>query len=168
MLRGDDEAMRRLHAAGARPPAQEKTQRAPSLAELAKSMSDLRPMLCVRDMAETIAWYQAIGFQLAGSHGEGGVMDWASLCFGKTEIMIVPSPTPTSSLSLWINTDRIDDLYALLKQRQLERAQAVLEGKTVEGPEVNFTQDLYTAFYGQREFCVRDPNGVDINFAQAL
>jgi uncharacterized glyoxalase superfamily protein PhnB len=82
--------------------------------------------------------------------------------------MLVPSATPTSSLSLWINTDRIDDLYALLKQRQLERAQAVLEGKTVEGPEVNFTQDLYTAFYGQREFCVRDPNGVDINFAQAL
>jgi ankyrin repeat protein/catechol 2,3-dioxygenase-like lactoylglutathione lyase family enzyme len=168
MLRGDQEAMRRLHAAGARPPAHEKTKRTPSLAELARSMTNLRPMLCVRDMAETIAWYQAIGFELAGSHGEGGVLDWASLCFGKTEIMLVPSATPTSSLSLWINTDRIDDLYAVLKQRQLERAQAVLDGETVEGPEVKFTQDLYTAFYGQREFCLRDPNGVDINFAQSL
>jgi ankyrin repeat protein/catechol 2,3-dioxygenase-like lactoylglutathione lyase family enzyme len=168
MLRGDDEAMRRLHAAGARPPTHEKTERTPSLAELAKSMTNLRPMLGVRDMAETIAWYQAIGFELAGSHGEGGVLDWASLSFGQTEIMLVPSPTPTSSLSLWINTDRIDDLYTVFKQRQLERAQAVLEGETVEGPDVKFTQDLYTAFYGQREFCVRDPNGVDVNFAQAL
>jgi hypothetical protein len=71
-------------------------------------------------------------------------------------------------LSLWIYTDRLDDLYALLKQRQLERARAVLAGQPTDAPEVRFTVDLYTAFYGQREFGILDPNGVELTFAQPV
>jgi uncharacterized glyoxalase superfamily protein PhnB len=33
---------------------------------------------------------------------------------------------------------------------------------------VQFTGDLYTAFYGQREFSIRDPNGVVLNFYQPV
>jgi len=35
-------------------------------------------------------------------------------------------------------------------------------------PEVRFTLDLHTAFYGQREFGIVDPNGVHLMFAQAV
>ena len=86
--------------------------------------------------------------------------------------MFVPSTVPwrsqASGTSLWFRTDQIDDLYAHLKQRQLERARAALTGEVTSAPEVRFTLDLHTAFYGQREFGIVDPNGVHLMFAQAV
>lgn len=99
-------------------------------------------------------------------------MDWASLSFGDAEIMLVPAHepwhTPTAGLSLWIATERLDDLYAILKRHQLERARAALTGLALDTPEVRFTLDLHTAFYGQREFGIRDPNGVELMFSQPV
>jgi catechol 2,3-dioxygenase-like lactoylglutathione lyase family enzyme len=129
-------------------------------------------MLAVPDLEATIAWYRAVGFELQGSHdGESGV-DWASLKLGAAEIMFVPSGETwrgrTTGLSLWMRTERLDDLYAHLQRQQLARAAAVLAGKTPERPEVRFRADLYTAFYGQREFSIEDPNGVELCFYQPL
>lgn len=59
-------------------------------------------------------------------------------------------------------------MYAILEQRQLERVRAALAGDPVDAPEVRFTVDLYTAFYGQREFGIRDPNGVTLYFYQPM
>jgi uncharacterized glyoxalase superfamily protein PhnB len=44
----------------------------------------------------------------------------------------------------------------------------MLAGETSDAPDVRFTLDLYTAFYGQREFGIRDPNGVELMFAQSI
>jgi hypothetical protein len=33
---------------------------------------------------------------------------------------------------------------------------------------MRFTADLHTAFYGVREFGMRDPNGIELMFAQPL
>lgn len=172
MLRGDQEAMRRLHAAGARapePPAWAESSSV-SLSSLAASMTSIRPMIGVPDVDGTVAWYQSIGFELRGSHAEDGKMNWAAMGFGQAILMFTSSrdgqryhETP---LSLWIDTDRLDDLYATLKTRQLARARALLQGASTDIPEVRFTADLYTAFYGQREFGIRDPNGVELMFAQ--
>ena len=68
---------------------------------------------------------------------------------------------------MWIRTDRIDDIYAYLKAKQLARARAVLDGEAVTTLNVRFAVDLHTAFYGQREFGVIDPNGVHVMFAQS-
>jgi ankyrin repeat protein/catechol 2,3-dioxygenase-like lactoylglutathione lyase family enzyme len=172
MLRGDREAMKRLHAAGARQPKPLAAPRRQTPSELAASIGKLTPMLGVPDMEATVAWYRSIGFELAGSHGEGGRMDWASLTFGDAEIMFIPSGEAwresTSGLSLWIQTERLDELYSIFKQWQLERARAALAEEATDVPEVRFTADLYTAFYGQREFGIRDPNGVDLYFCQPL
>lgn len=172
MLRGDREAMRRLHYAGARepqPPARPSTE---VLSSFGASIDKLTPMLGVPDIEATVAWYRAIGFELKGSHGDQGRMDWASVSLGDAEIMFCTSSEPwrqpTFGLSLWIGTSRLDDLYSLLKQRQLERAQAALAGQTTDAPELRFTADLYTAFYGQREFGIRDPNGVELMFTQPV
>ena len=171
MLRGDREAMRILHAAGAREPAPLETP-VESPAALAKSIGKLSPMLGVADVRATVDWYRSIGFELTGVHEEDGRMDFAAVQFGSAEIMFSPSSDawrkPTSALSIWIQTDRLDDLYAVLKGRQLERSRAMLAGSESSVPEVRFRTDLYTAFYGQREFCILDPNGVDINFYQAV
>ena len=172
MLRGDQEAMRRLYAAGARQPALPDPTPPEALASLGASIRGLTPMLAVPDLEATVAWYQAAGFELTGSHREEGKMDWASVSLGQAEIMFIPTGDPwhkpTSGLSLWIRTDRLDDLYAVLKRQQLERAHAALAGDAMDTPEVQFTLDLHTAFYGQREFGIRDPNGVELMFTQPL
>lgn len=172
MLRGDEDAMRRLHAAGARaaiPPADADTE---AVAEPGRSVQRLTPMLTVPDMAATVAWYVALGFTLTGSHGEDGVLDFAEVSLGKAVIMFVPSgdarQAAAHGISLWLHTDRLDALYARLKKRQLARARARLAGEATDIPEIKFTADLYTAFYGQREFGIRDPNGVELMFFQPL
>jgi len=172
MLRGDQKAMRRLHAAGAKmPPVSPPPDREP-IPELAASVSELTPMLGVPDLNATVSWYQSIGFELAASHEEGGRIDWAEVRFGHARIMFVPSTVPwrenTAALSLWMRTNRLDDLYAGLKRRQLERARAVLAGEAPADSLIRFQGDLYTAFYGQREFCIRDPNGIELMFFQPL
>ena len=173
MLGGDREAMRLLDAAGARKPQSlESSPREATPSQLAASIRKLTPMLGVADIEATVAWYRAIGFELAGSHGEDGKMDWASVTFGDAEIMFVPSGDAargqTAGLSLWIRTDRLDDVYSQLKRLQIERARALLTGEATDAPEVCFKLDLYTAFYGQREFGIRDPNGLELMFYQPL
>jgi ankyrin repeat protein len=172
MLRGDPEAMRILHAAGAREPEPREPPRRETPSSLAASIKRLTPMLAVPDLEATVAWYRAVGFELAESHGEDGKLDYACLTLGAAALMLVPSGVPwrepTARLSLWIYTDRLDDLYALLKERQLERSRAALAGTATDAPDMRFTLDLHTAFYGQREFGVRDPNGVELMFAQPV
>jgi ankyrin repeat protein len=171
MLRADWDAMRRLHAAGAKMPAftEPVTE---SSAPPAASIRKLTPMFGVPDMERTIAWYQSIGFELVGSHGEDGRMRWACARLGTAEIMFVPSDVPwrdgTAGLSVWIYTDRIDDIYAQLKRRQMQRSRAVLTDESTSLIDVPFVLDLHTAFYGQREFGIRDPNGIHLMFAQGI
>jgi catechol 2,3-dioxygenase-like lactoylglutathione lyase family enzyme len=170
MLRGDERAMRMLHAAGASLPTIEEPP--PGSKDAVASISRATAMLSVTDVAATVAWYRAIGFELAGSHGEGERLDWASVTLGDAEVMFTASGHPWRSVvqgvSLWFRTDRLDDLYAVLRHRALERARDLLTGAAHGAPAIRFTGDLYTAFYGQREFSIRDPNGVDVNFFQPI
>jgi hypothetical protein len=172
LLRGDREAMRRLHAAGAKEPESSDAPSAKTESDVRSSIESLTPMLGVPDVEATVSWYQLVGFELVGSHGEDGGMDWARVKFGNAEVMFTSSTDPwhepTKGLSLWIGTSRLDDLYAALKSRQLEYANASLATDADDTPQVRFTVDLYTAFYGQREFGIRDPNGIELMFAQPV
>ncbi len=171
MLRGDEEAMRRLRAAGAQLP---KTVDGSSfharMVELAASVTRVDAMIRVPDVRATIAWYRAIGFELEGQHEANGYLDWAGLSFGRSYLMLVPSERTITErdVSLWFMTDRVDDLYQPLKQRQLDRASALLAGAAPESPEVRFRQDLHDSFYGLREFTIVDLNGYELTFAQEL
>jgi catechol 2,3-dioxygenase-like lactoylglutathione lyase family enzyme len=169
MLRGDQEAMRRLDAAGAKAPVRsESVKTEASQADLGRSIGKLTPSLGVLDMEATIRWYTSIGFKLDSSHENEGKLDWAQVSFGDATVSMSPSTEPTRGLSLWIGTDRIDDLYGRLKQQQLDRARAVLAGETPEIPEVQFAEDLYTAFYGLRQFSIRGSSGVTLVFVQPV
>ncbi len=61
-----------------------------------------------------------------------------------------PSTEQRSEADLYILTDNVDDLYRRLK----DRVQVVVE--------------LYDAFYGMREFIIRDFNGFWITFGQPI
>ena len=169
MLRGDRDAMRILRSAGA-PVPRTASLGAIDAAAVAKSVRQLGPMLAVRDMAESLGWYRALGFEVVATNGEGRDIDWAELRLGDTSLMLVPSGgqwrDQAAGISLWFRTDRLDDFHALCKQRQMEHAVAVMEGRPAPPPPVKFRTDLHTAFYGQREFSIEDPSGYDLNFCQ--
>jgi len=172
MLRDDREAMRILHAAGASVPRRSGQKAGAATTDLGKSVRSLEPMLVVRDMSATIAWYRSLGFELVATNGEEGNIDWAEVRLGAATMMFVPAGElwrdRAAGMSLWFRTDRLDDLYALCRRRQLDHAASALEGAGPAAPAVKFRTDLYTAFYGQREFSIEDPNGYDLNFYQPL
>jgi hypothetical protein len=171
MLRGDLEAMRRLHAAGAQAPSAGSSAPASTtdLAGLAGSTRKLVPMIMVPDIAKALAWYLSIGFKERARFGEDGVLNFALISFGGAEVMLNIHGTPgRQPVSLWFYTDRIDELYRLLQARQFTAAQAALAGdsSTYEATAVEFIEDLYEPFYGGREFGIRDPNGYELYFMQ--
>jgi ankyrin repeat protein/catechol 2,3-dioxygenase-like lactoylglutathione lyase family enzyme len=171
MLRGDEQAMRRLRAAGANAPA---PRDGPAfderIAALRKSVIRVDVMLEVADIQASIAWYQSVGFELGGTYGDGGEPNWAGLFFGNAYFMLVPGASAADGrdVSFWIHTSRVDDVYQLLKDRQLERAQSILDGQMPAFPEARFQQDIHNAFYGNREFTIVDPDGYELTFAQAI
>jgi ankyrin repeat protein/catechol 2,3-dioxygenase-like lactoylglutathione lyase family enzyme len=171
MLRGDEEAMRRLKAAGAKVPKQPDGPGFEArVSALAASVKKVDPMISVPDVRATVEWYRSIGFELEGQYEIDSDAAWAGLSLGGCFLMLVPAGTKnaTREVSFWLRTDRVDDLYQLLKRRQLERASAVLAGASPEIPEARFTADIHDTFYGEREFTIVDLNGYELNFAQAL
>lgn len=171
MLRGDEQAMHRLKAAGAKEPKPTAGSDFPArVSALAASITTLQPMMRVPNVRETVEWYRAIGFELEGAHEIDTDAGWAGVSFGGAYLMFVPRGTANADreVSFWLMTNRIDDLYNALKSRQLERATAVMTGATPEFPEARFTGDIHDTFYGQREFSIVDLNGYELNFAQPL
>jgi ankyrin repeat protein len=170
MLRGDTEAMRRLRAAGAVAPEPRAEQSFDErIGALRKNVKRVDVMLTVTDIRASMAWYQSIGFELGGTYGDGEP-NWAGLFFGPVNFMLVPGKIERKprDVSFWIFTDRVDDIYRMLKDRQLERARLILDGKTPALPEARFQQDLHNAFYGNREFTIADPDGYQLTFAQGI
>ena len=170
MLGGDQEAMRRLKAAGAREPTPSAERDYP-MSSLASSVKRLAPMISVPDVRATVEWYKSIGFELEGAFEEEGVVNWAGVYFGGAYLMLVPSRDETvrrHDVHFWLYTNRVDDLYQAFKQRQLERASEELAGKSSSLPPARFQGDIYNAFYGQREFTIVDPNGYELTFSQPI
>src|SRR5262245_11245554 len=95
MLRGDLEAVRRLHAAGAKAPTGATAPpSAADLAAFAGSTRKLVPMIMVPDIAKALAWYVSIGFKELTRFGEGGVLNFAMISFGGAEVMLNIHGTP--------------------------------------------------------------------------
>jgi ankyrin repeat protein len=166
MLRSDREAMSRLHAAGATPP---KTTAPSSLrasmAKLADSIKKGVPMITVPDVARTLEWYASIGFKELARYEDDGLVNFGMVSFGNAELMLNMHGKPgPHDASLWFYTDQIDNLYRLLKSRQLDAAQAALTGQPGDRDGIEFEQDIEDMFYGARQFCIRDLNGYELYF----
>lgn len=112
------------------------------------------PMIHVPDVSATVDWYTSIGFKLIRHNEEDGEINWAKLLFGNSELMINAggkrSDNHRRDVDLYITTDNVDDLYRRLKGR------------------VQVVEDIYNAFYGMREFIIRDINGFWVTFGQPV
>lgn len=171
MLRGDEQAMSRLKAAGAKEPkVRTESVFETRIAGLTASVTTVHSMVRVPNVRETVDWYRGIGFQLEGEHELDTEAAWAGMSLGGAYVMFVSRGNANAEreVSFWFRTNRIEDLYDALRGRQLERAKAVMAGAAPQIPEARFTADIHDAFYGQREFTIVDLNGYELNFAQPL
>ena len=117
-------------------------------------------------MRATVQWYRSIGFTLADSYEDGGELVFARLTFGNAEFALGPGGSPgPRDVTLWFFTDRVQELYELLKARQLHIAGKHRDGD-VDEVDLRFDEDLYTPFYGGRQFSIRDINGLTLVFWQ--
>jgi uncharacterized glyoxalase superfamily protein PhnB len=114
------------------------------------------PMIHVPDVSATIDWYTSIGFKLADQGREdGGEVVWASLAYGNSQLMLDAGGKPSTEhrrevdLYIFVNDD-VDDLFRRIKDR------------------VQVVEGLYDAFYGMREFIIRDINRFWITFGQPI
>lgn len=146
-FRGDRQARELLQAAGAKARSREmsaETTRA--LGALGESVSRLVPMLDVEDVEATLQWYEAIGFTVRGRHED----NWGWLSYGPAQLMLSKQARREKrDVTLWFYTKQIEELYRLLRAQPVE-----------------FTESLYEAFYGARQFGIRDPNGYVLTFIQ--
>jgi ankyrin repeat protein/catechol 2,3-dioxygenase-like lactoylglutathione lyase family enzyme len=169
LLRGDREAIRLLSAAGAKePPASPEPlgHSGQAMMSAARSVKKIAPMFAVRDMRATVQWYRSIGFTVADEYEDSGELVFARLTFGSGEFTLSPSGNPgPRDVSLWFFTDRVEVLYSALKQHQLDAAGRVSNDRSGEF-QVRFDEDLYTPFYGGRQFSIRDINGLLLIFWQ--
>lgn len=169
LLRGDREAIRLLRNAGAKEPPAPSDGRGYSREEVmsaAASVSKIAPMFSVRDMRATIKWYESIGFTISGEYEDSGELLFARLTFGNGEFTVTPGGNPgPRDVSLWFFTDRVEALYEALKRRQLGEIAA--SGNASAGDlAIRFDEDLYTPFYGGRQFSIRDINDLSLIFWQ--
>lgn len=111
------------------------------------------PMIHVPEVRATAEWYRTLGFTVDRTNEVDGEMDWATLSFGSTEIMVNAGGQPSSNhrreVDLYVHTDGVDALYERLKDR------------------VDVVEGLHDTFYGMREFTIRDLNRFWITFGQA-
>jgi hypothetical protein len=122
-MRGDQEAIRRLHAAGAKAKKGWTTSgpglvgadfRAKATA-LAASVRKGVPMIGVPDVAKTLDWYVSIGFEEYGRFPEKGLPNWGMAAFGKAELMFMPGEPAKDQVRLWFYTDKVDELHEVFK-----------------------------------------------------
>jgi ankyrin repeat protein len=157
MLRGDRVAMRLLLAAGATPP------EASSAGDPAEGGSVGRFFVALHspDMQRTLDWYTAVGFELVSRHDVDGVLDHLILVYGAAGVHFSRYGTRLQGASLWLYTDAVESLYRRFRAMQLQAMQAPAGSGAMEVP---FTEDMYTPFYGGRQFSIEDPNGVTLVF----
>lgn len=110
------------------------------------------PMIHVPDVSATVNWYTSIGSKWYDETKRMAKLTGRSCHF--SEVMLNAGGRPSTDhrreVDLYITTDNVDGLYGRLKDQ------------------VQVVEDLYDAFYGMREFIVRDINGFWVTFGQPL
>src|SRR4030095_13601496 len=94
--------------------------------KMAKLSQDIKkgvPMITVPDIAAALAWYASIGFKEMSRYENGGRVTFGMMSFGKAELMLnLNGKRGEHDTSFWFYTDKVDELYLLLKSRQIEAA----------------------------------------------
>lgn len=117
-------------------------------------MRNVVPMIHVPDVRATAEWYASIGFTIERTNSDDDEMNWALATFGDAAVMFNeggrPSDAHRREVDLYVTVDDVDAVHAQLKDR------------------VEIVEPLYDAFYGMREFIIRDLNRFWITFGTPI
>jgi uncharacterized glyoxalase superfamily protein PhnB len=122
-------------------------------------MDSLSPNIFVKDIHETISFYQQIGFTLTMTVPEDGNYVWAMMNCGNVTLMFqtfesladeLPeiSRQQGGSLLFYIKLKNIRDFFDSIKQK------------------TTVLKSLEKTFYGATEFSIKDINGYVLTFAE--
>ncbi len=112
-------------------------------------LNRLIPMLPVRSMPASVAFYQKLGFGVENRNDGWG---WAMLRFDECRLMvdqsINPHPDTDRASVLYLYPDNIGEYHRLVRESGLD------------------VPDLDVTFYGMTEFRLDDPDGNRLWFGQ--
>ena len=122
-------------------------------------MDSISPNIFVKDINETIKFYQSIGFEIVMTVPEVGDFVWVMMSCGNVNFMFqtfdslgtelpLISRQDGGSLLLYIQTKEIRGFYDKIKDK------------------VNVIKGLEKTFYGATEFSITDNNGFILTFAE--
>lgn len=119
----------------------------------AQALRAATPMIHVPDVRATAAWYEAIGFTVAETYGDGADgLSFAILTAGGTRVMFNQGGRPSAErrreVDLYVDVEDVDRIFASLADRV----------EVVKAP--------HDTHYGMRELIIRDPNRFWITFGQ--
>jgi uncharacterized glyoxalase superfamily protein PhnB len=124
-------------------------------------MKGLDPILTVKDMRETLRFYNdVLGFETAFTMpGENGEIIHASVKRGNVSLMFSPYGAdrltqPGDGVVLYFMVDENDDIDA-------EFAHAKSNGATV-------TQEPTDQFWGHRDWSIKDPDGYNLTISKEV
>ncbi len=157
MLNGNTKAMNRLVRAGAKLP-----KRRAAVAAPVQNIDRYVAMIYAPDVAETLEWYESIGFREVARYEDDGLVNFGVVTIGSSEILInMHGKRGEHDVSLWFYTQEVDAIYERLKNIQFE---AMRRGKTA----IEFAEHINDTFYHARQFAIRDLNGYTLYFMKRL
>ena len=122
-------------------------------------MKSISPNIFVRDMNETIQFYQHLGFEVAMTVPEEGDLVWAMMTCGKLNFMFQSFDSLGSELPE-ISREDGGSLLLYIQIKEIRQFHDRIKDK------VNVIKGLETTFYGATEFSIQDNNGYILTFAE--
>ena len=117
---------------------------------------ELAPLLFVQDIARSVAFYQQLGFKLAGTWEPDGKLAWCRLERTGSAVMLQqaeeedgPAEGRGRGVGLFFTCDDVDALHGEFVSADVK----------IAPPQV--------AFYGMKQIFLKDPDGYDLCFESA-
>ena len=122
-------------------------------------MESISPNIFVKDINETIKFYEYLGFKLAMSVPEQGNLDWAMMTCGKVTFMFQTFDSLGSELPEILRQGG-GSLLLYIQIKEIRQFHNMINDK------VNVIKGIEKTFYGATEFSVQDINGYILTFAE--
>ena len=122
-------------------------------------MDSISANIFVRDMNETIAFYQHLGFEVVMKNPEQGDIIWAMMSCGKVSFMFQTFDSLGSEIPEISRQDG-GSLLFYIQLKDIRKFHDKIKDK------VNVIKGLEKTFYGATEFSIQEINGYILTFAE--
>ena len=122
-------------------------------------MESVSPNIFVRDMTETIHYYEHLGFEVVMKVPDDGDLVWAMMSKGKVNFMFQSFESLGSELPE-ISREMGGSLLFYIQVKDIRQFYDVIRDK------VKVIKGLEKTFYGATEFSIQDNNGYILTFAE--